>query len=136
MLSPTPKPDLDESAAIPTPLSSTWNTSSLPEYAQRIDNGELPLSGRETLTREMRIEEAFMLGLRQLRGFNIHTVADELGIRYPSEWFDRVEALRSAGLVEFKSGILKLTPAGCLVATGITEELLWPSLLSISGVIP
>ena len=113
-----------------------WNTSSMKEYALCLDGGVVPISGRETLTRDMQIEEAFMLGLRQLRGFNIDTVAERLGIRYPSEWFDRVEALRSAGLIEFNSGILKLTPAGCLLATGITEELLWPSLLSISEAIP
>jgi len=110
-----------------------WNSSSPAEYAARVDAGEVPISGEETLTSEIRLEEAFMLGLRQLRGFNIHEVAQELGIRYSSEWFDRVEALRQAGLIEFDSGVLKLTPAGCLVATGITEELLWPSPLSISG---
>jgi len=113
-----------------------WNTSSLTEYAQAIDQGRLPTSGDETLTAEIQIEEAFMLGLRQLRGFNIRTVAERFGIRYPSEWFDRVDALREAGLIELDSDILKLTPAGCLVATGVTEELLWPSLLSISGATP
>jgi oxygen-independent coproporphyrinogen-3 oxidase len=110
-----------------------WNSASLSEYAAQIDAGRLPISGEEILTSEIRLEEAFMLGLRQMRGFNVYTVAEELGIRYSSQWFDRVEALRQGGLVEFSWGVLKLTPAGCLVATGITEELLWPSPLSISG---
>jgi oxygen-independent coproporphyrinogen III oxidase len=110
-----------------------WNTASLSEYAQRLDAGQLPLGGHETLTPEMRLAEAFMLGLRRLCGFDIHAVAEQLVIRYPSEWFARVDALRQAGLIDFDGTVLKLTPAGRLVASSITEDLLWPALLSTSG---
>ncbi len=113
-----------------------WNASALGEYARRLDAGELPIEGREILTREVRLDEAFMLGLRRTTGFNIHTVAGELGIRYPSKWFARVEELQGAGLVAFDGNILKLTPAGWLVATGVTEDLLWPTLLSTSEATP
>ena len=113
-----------------------WNTSSLAEYAAQIDAGHLPMTGREVLTREIRLEEAFMLGLRQTAGFSIRAVAEDLGIRYPSDWFTRVETLQSGGLVSFDGDILKLTSAGWLVATGVTEDLIWPTLLSTSEVTP
>jgi oxygen-independent coproporphyrinogen III oxidase len=110
-----------------------WNTPSLAQYAERLDADELPIEARETLTPEMRIEEAWMLGLRRMTGFNIHRLAEQLALDYSSEWFARVESLRAGGLVDFDGTILKLTPAGWLVASSVTEELLWPALLSTSG---
>jgi oxygen-independent coproporphyrinogen III oxidase len=109
-----------------------WNTPSLTDYAAMIDSGRLPISGEEELTREMRLEEAFLLGLRRISGFDLWRIADDLGIRYPGEWFDRICELEDAGWVQFDGKVLKLTPDGWLVANGVTEELLWPNLLSIS----
>ena len=108
-----------------------WNVRSVPEYARRIDAGELPIAGVEVRTPRIRIEEAFLLGLRQMRGFDVTDVVKGLGIDYPPDWFERVEQLREAGLVSFDGRILKLAPAGLLLANSITEELLCPSLLSI-----
>ena len=108
-----------------------WNTSSLPEYSSLLDAGQLPIKGTEELTREMRLEEAFLIGLRRTCGFDIWSVAGDLDFQYPTEWFDRVCELEDAGWVQFDGKVLKLTPAGWLLANGITEELLWPNLLSI-----
>ncbi|HEY2380270.1 MAG TPA: radical SAM family heme chaperone HemW [Terriglobia bacterium] len=113
-----------------------WNTVSLKEYADAIDAGKLPISGGEDLTREVRIEEAFMIGLRRTCGFDIWEVAEELEIHFPKQWFDRVCDLEDAGWVQFDGKFLKLTPAGWLLATGVTEELLWPNLLSTSAATP
>jgi len=107
-----------------------WNTSSLKEYADRIDAGMLPTSGKEELTTQIRLQEAFMLGLRQIAGFDIWSVAGELGIRYPDEWFDHVGDLEDAGWIQFDGKRLRLTPAGWMVATGVTEELLRTNLTS------
>ena len=84
----------------------------------------------EELTREMRLEEAFLIGLRRTSGFDVWSVARELNIRYPQQWFDRVCDLEDAGWIRFDGKFLKLTPAGWLLAGGVTEELLWPTLLS------
>lgn len=109
-----------------------WNTASLKEYAEALDSGKLPTSGEEHLTNEMRLEEAFILGLRQIRGFDVWRVAADLNVRYPSKWFDRVCELEDAGWVRFDGRFLRLTPAGWLLANGVTGELLWPTLLSTS----
>ena len=93
-----------------------------------IDADKLPISGGEELTREMRLEEAFLIGLRRTCGFDIWGIAGELGIEYPQEWFDRVRELEDAGWVQFDGKVLKLTSSGWLVANGVTEELLWPTL--------
>jgi oxygen-independent coproporphyrinogen-3 oxidase len=109
-----------------------WNTTSLAEYATMLDSGKLPIAGEEELTREMRLEEAFLIGLRRTCGFDVWTVAAELSVEYPPKWFDRVCELEDAGWIQFDGRYLRLTPAGWLLANGITEELLWPNLLSTS----
>jgi len=113
-----------------------WNTNSLKDYAELLDAGKLPLSGGEELTVETRLEEAFLIGLRRTCGFDIWSVAGELGVVYPQRWFDCVCDLEDAGWIRFDGKFLKLTPAGWLLANGVTEELLWPNLLSISEATP
>jgi coproporphyrinogen III oxidase-like Fe-S oxidoreductase len=103
----------------------------LKEYSDRLDAGILPTSGNEELSRAMRLEEAFLIGLRRTCGLDVWSIADALGIHYPQEWFDRVCDLEDAGWIQFDGRVLRLTPAGWLVASGVTEELLCPSLLSI-----
>jgi oxygen-independent coproporphyrinogen-3 oxidase len=108
-----------------------WNTRSMVKYAEQIDQGRPPVEMVEDRTSLMCVEEAFLLGLRRLDGFDVHAIAEDLGLDYPQEWFERVERLESAGIVEFDGRILKLKPYGWLIAGGVTEELLCPELLSI-----
>jgi oxygen-independent coproporphyrinogen-3 oxidase len=111
-----------------------WNTSSLTEYASRIEDGKLPISGTEVLTRQMKIEERFMLGLRQTAGFDVRAAARDLELSFPVEWTSRVHELQQAGMIEFDGTVLKLTSRGRLVASSITEELIWASPASQSSI--
>ena len=104
-----------------------WNTSSLTEYAGSIDGRKLPVSGTEILTRQMKLEEAFLLGLRQTAGFDVLSVVQKLDLSLPPEWALRVHQLQQEGMVEFDGTVLKLTPRGRLVASSVTEELIWAS---------
>ena len=104
-----------------------WNTTSLGEYADLLDAGRLPVSGEETLTPQLRLEEAFLLGLRQACGVDVCSVAKRLGIEYPSEWHVRVEQLQDAGWIRFDGTILQLTAKGRLAANSVIEEMIWPT---------
>jgi oxygen-independent coproporphyrinogen-3 oxidase len=104
-----------------------WNTTSLVEYAGLVDAGRLPAAGEETLTPMLRLEEAFMLGVRQSRGVDVRAVGKRLGIEYPEEWFLRVRQLQDAGWIRFDGTILELTAKGRLAANSVTEELIWPT---------
>ena len=108
-----------------------WNFRNLAAYAAAIDNDGSPVEDAEERTVVMQLEEAFLLGLRRAEGFSADAVARELGIDYPQEWFERVDSLSEAGLIEFDGQVVRLAPDGWLLATSITEELLCPSLLSI-----
>lgn len=109
------------------PYRRSWNTSSMSEYAERIDAGQAATVEEEHLTLEMRFEEAFMLGLRRMAGFEPASVARELGVELRPEWYARVADLEEAGWIEFDGGRMKLKPAGWLVATSVIAELLWPT---------
>ncbi len=113
-----------------------WNTASLSEYARLIDENQSPVSGRETLTLQMKIEETFMLGLRLSHGFDVLAASRTFGFALPSEWFLKVDQFQHEGLVEFDGSILKLTPQGRLLASSVTEELLWPGPLSTFAATP
>ena len=99
-----------------------------------LDAGQLPIAGEEELTREMRLEEAFLIGLRRICGFDIWRVAEELGVTFPQAWFERIGELEDAGWIQFNGKFLRLTSSGWMLANGVTEELLWPTLLSTSEV--
>jgi oxygen-independent coproporphyrinogen-3 oxidase len=106
-----------------------WNTASLKEYAELLDAGHLPIAGEEELTREMRLEEAFLIGLRRICGFDVWRMAEELGVTFPQTWFDRIGELEDAGWIQFDGKFLRLTSSGWMLANGVTEELLRPTLL-------
>jgi oxygen-independent coproporphyrinogen-3 oxidase len=104
-----------------------WNTDNLADYAKLLDRGELPVGGSEVLTLEMRVEEAFMLGLRRTEGIDVLKLSHDLGIHYPAQWFRRLEDLQQAGWLVFDGRRVRLTSAGRLAATSVTGELLWPT---------
>lgn len=107
-------------------LRRFWNTASLQEYAQRLDAGQLPLAGEETLTAPIQLEEAFMLGLRQAAGIDVSAVGERFGIEFSEQWRIRVDQLQEAGWLQFDGRLLRLTQAGRLAATSVIGELLWP----------
>jgi oxygen-independent coproporphyrinogen-3 oxidase len=113
-----------------------WNTASVADYADRIDRGESPVLGEETLTPAMRIEEAFMLGLRQACGIDTSDAAGRLGVHFPAEWFDRVRQLQEGGWIHVDGGRIRLTRQGRLAANNVIEELLWPTPSSTFEAIP
>ena len=104
---------------------------SLDVYGSLLDSGKLPIAGAEERTRVVRLEEAFLLGLRRADGFDVWSVAKDLEIDYPPDWFERVDNLMNEGLVVYDGRVLRLASQGWLLATSVTEELLCPSLLSI-----
>ena len=104
-----------------------WNTASLADYAGSVDCGRLPILGDEVLTPAMKLEEAFMLGLRQNSGVNVRAAATQAGIEFSPEWHTRVEQLEQAGWIRSEGDVVYLTRKGRLAANSVIEELIWPT---------
>ena len=104
-----------------------WNTASLADYAGSVDKGSLPLLGEELLNPAMKLEEAFMLGLRQSRGVNVREAAAQSGVEFSPEWHVRVEQLEQAGWIRSDGDVVRLTRKGRLAANSVIEELIWPT---------
>lgn len=113
-----------------------WNTRRMEDYTAAVQAQRLPIDGQETRTRDIAIEEAFMLGLRQVDGLDLSAVAASHGIQYTVDWFKQVQILCEANLIHHHGNRLKLSPRGWLLANSVIEELLWPHLLSISEATP
>jgi oxygen-independent coproporphyrinogen III oxidase len=111
-----------------------WNSPSLADYAASVDVGRLPIAAEEILTTQLQIEEAFMLGLRQARGIDVHDIARRFGITYPAEWHVRVRQLEEGGWILFDGSNIRLTSKGRLAANSVIEELLWPTPASTASI--
>jgi oxygen-independent coproporphyrinogen-3 oxidase len=111
-----------------------WNTPALTDYAAMIDEGKLPIADQEELTPALRLQEAFMLGLRQSHGVDAREVARQLGISYSAEWHVRALQLEEEGWIHRSGSILRLTAKGRLAANSVIEELLWPTPESTASI--
>src|SRR5688572_10705233 len=111
-----------------------WNSTSLDDYAAVIDAGRLPIAGEEVLTIPQQLEEAFMLGLRQACGIDVHDIARRFGITYPAEWHVRVRQLEEGGWILCDGSNIRLTSTGRLAANSVIEELLWPTPASTASI--
>jgi len=111
-----------------------WNTPSLADYAAGVDAGRLPIAAEEILTTQLQIEEAFMLGLRQACGINVHDIARRFGTTYPAEWHVRMRQLEEGGWILFDGSNVRLTSTGRLAANSVIEELLWPTPASTASI--
>ena len=90
----------------------SWNTRDLDGYLSRVEAGEVPREGGESLSPEARAFEAMALGLRRLGGVDRGDFAAEFG-NDPLAMFPAVDPT----LVEADTERLRLTPTGRLFAS-------------------
>jgi oxygen-independent coproporphyrinogen-3 oxidase len=89
-------------------------------YVEALRAGRLPAEQRETVTREMALEEEVFLGLRLLDGINLARLEAEYGVDLRS----RVPRLLEAGAVALDGDTLRLLPARLAVSNEVMAELL------------
>jgi len=80
-----------------------WNEREWTQYLALVEAGTDPVGGGETLTKEQRILEAIMLGLRTSTGVELKLIDA-----------NRVEDLSATGWLAVKDGRVRLTTAGWL----------------------
>jgi oxygen-independent coproporphyrinogen-3 oxidase len=92
-----------------------WNVRHPRAYAQHLEAGRSPASGREVLTAEQRALEAVMLGLRLRDGVALQSLGDH-GAR-------AARAAAVEGRVVIGDGRVTLTREGRLLASAVAREL-------------
>ncbi len=92
-----------------------WNVHELDLYLKRIREGESPVFGSEELTREQKVIERIMLGLRCCGGVDLNDLMHEKDIEID---YDYIKIMIKHGRVERMGSRLVPTAAGKLFADG------------------
>jgi oxygen-independent coproporphyrinogen-3 oxidase len=99
-----------------------WNVSSIVGYFEKLDQGILPVSGREHLTVDQLIEEEIFLGLRS-EGIDIAGFRKRYGKDLMAKHHSRVTDLIENQMAVVRDGKLRLTPKGYVVCDEICASL-------------
>jgi oxygen-independent coproporphyrinogen-3 oxidase len=97
----------------------SWNDRDLDRYLSAVEAGHLPEAGREVLDEPIRAFEAVALGLRAVDGFDRTAFAKEFGVDPAVRYADGVVQMASRGLLEVRGDVMRLTPAGRLLANEV-----------------
>jgi oxygen-independent coproporphyrinogen III oxidase len=90
------------------------------QYVSAISEGKAAIESMAPVTREGALEEEFFLGLRQLAGIDLARIERQYGVNLK----EKVERLKSNGMVERYGDILRLAPAKLSISNEIFVELL------------
>lgn len=99
-----------------------WNVASIVGYFDKLDQGVLPVSGREHLTVDQLVEEEIFLGLRS-EGIDIAGFRTRYGKNLLDEHHSRVNDLIENRMAFVRDGKLRLTPKGYVVCDEICASL-------------
>lgn len=91
----------------------SWNVRSLNEYLNRMEEGQSPIEGSESIGEETRSIERIMLGLRTRDGIDSHLVRSE----------NAISRLVSENLIQRRGDRITLTRQGKVIADSVCEEL-------------
>lgn len=98
-----------------------WNLRDVAGYVHRLQNGRLPVETREELTREQRMMERILLGLRQKDGLDIADFEAQFGCRFASMFAAGLEASRGRYVIDGHR--MRLTPEGMFVTNAVCRSL-------------
>lgn len=96
-----------------------WNERRLAPWRRRLERGDKPIAGAETLTPAERALETLMLGLRTTSGVDLGALARRTGLDLTAADRDRIARLETAGLVTYDGSRLAPTAAGLAVADAL-----------------
>ncbi|MBZ0166273.1 MAG: radical SAM family heme chaperone HemW [Candidatus Omnitrophica bacterium] len=99
------------------------NVDRFAEYLRRIQEGESPRQDSERLTKEQRLVEAVLLGLRMTAGVNLAELEQRFDSRLDDGRRTRLAAYIKEGLLKDKSGRIWAPPAGMMVLDEISASL-------------
>ncbi len=99
-----------------------WNVRRTDPWQERIDRGERPIEGQETLDAQALALEALMTGLRTYAGVDLGRIRSDLRIDLVAANADLLERLDRAGLVHVQGDRLVPSLDGLAVADGLAAQ--------------
>lgn len=99
-----------------------WNVRGVVDYIRSLQANRLPVENREELTREQRMMEKILLGLRQKEGLDIGDFESHFGCRFTSVFAVGLDASRP--WYDMDNGHLRLTPDGMFVYNAVCRSLI------------
>lgn len=120
------KPYLGLGCAAHSDMDGTrfYNPDDWEGYMRMAHSGEAARTQEGENTREDRMFERMMMGLRQTRGVDCARFARDFGRTPQAVWPDVIARMRSAGLMEDMDGRLRLSARGMQVMNAVLVELL------------
>jgi oxygen-independent coproporphyrinogen-3 oxidase len=102
-----------------------WNVSRVPAYVQRIQAGNPPEAGGETIERRLAMGETMMLGLRLVQeGVTGARFRERFGLALDDVFAEQITKLVASGLLERLPDRVRLTSRGRLLGNQVFAEFL------------
>jgi oxygen-independent coproporphyrinogen-3 oxidase len=102
--------------------SVRWkNVSSTADYVARVTAGVGPLAERREMSRDERLEDAMLTGLRLAAGVDVEALSERYGIDVRRRYRDSLQPFLETGLVVEQGPLVRLTRNGMLVANEILQ---------------
>jgi oxygen-independent coproporphyrinogen-3 oxidase len=98
-----------------------WNQRSLKKYIREIQNGRIPVAGKETLSRSQQMIEVIYLGLRTTDGIDMDYFSRKFGISFFARFEKRLSDLEARGLIRFDRDHCALSSKGMLFLDSIAS---------------
>ena len=97
-----------------------WNYRDIEKYLQAIGQDQLPIAGKEKLTREQMIIEAVYLGFRTTQGIDLNDFRNRFGIDFLQTFRDPLDRFANQELLAVAKNHCRLTRKGMVLLDSIT----------------
>lgn len=100
-----------------------WNEATFGAYCAAIETSGSARAGERALSRDERLEEAVMTGLRVRRGIDRETFRSRHGVDILDQFGDALRPSAAAGLLEVDDTTVRLTRRGVLMSSEVLSAL-------------
>lgn len=95
------------------------NQRDVRKYVELVETGMSPVVEEQRLSQDDVRAEAVFLGMRMMRGIDVHQYRESFGVDLRDEHGDDLERFCKAGLLEFDGDLIRLTRNGALLSNEV-----------------
>lgn len=102
--------------------SRWWNVRSTEKYIETLNTGELPTTGRESLSSADLKTETIMLGLRMNAGIDLRAYKARFGSHFAADFAEPIEKFVGLGMIRLNKQFCSLTKEGIFYCDEIISQ--------------